>query len=123
MVVGHLHVMLFKCIAEVFSQAEEYAEIIGCFCPAENTVLDGAFAVVGQIHGGLQIVLIPDDEIGGSESIIAGSLHGFGGGIVGSGDLLRDTAAAQSGVVDDLGAGQFLIGQQNCQTVGVSSLV
>ena len=115
MVVGHLNVVVRKCGAQIFVQSIVHIPVHVDVCPADDLVFNGTVLVVVQEHSGGGIL----QNVGGHvQSLIAGGLHGFGGGIIGGGDQNDCAAAAQLAVVGDLRVCQSLVGHHDDLAVG-----
>ena len=110
MVVGHLHAVVGKSAPQVFVDGEVNRPVVLNRAPAENGVLNGAGAVIGQLHGGSGIA---ENAGGGGHSLQAGGLHILGRRVVGRRHGADHPAAAQDRVVDDLGGGEVLVGHQD----------
>ena len=115
MIVGHLHAVVGEGGTKVFTQGELHGQEIRRVGPAIDGVFNGALAVIGDIYGRGGVF---QDVRGICQGVPTGGLHVFGGSVVGGGNDLGHTAAAQSGVVSHLGIRQGLVGKHDQMTVG-----
>ena len=91
-------------------RGEVGAPVVLGLAPGVDQILDAALAVAGHHDGRRRIVQHLVAAAGGLQHGAADVLHG---GVVGGGDGDLHTAAAQTGVVDDLLTGQGAVGQHD----------
>ena len=50
-IVGHFHIMIRKCLTQIFTERKLHGKKISGFTPALNGVVDGHFSIIGQVDG------------------------------------------------------------------------
>ena len=110
MIVGHLHVVLCKGVAQALVHLKISVPVGVCRRPAADGVFDGAGTVIREIHRRRGFFQHGGE---GENGVHAGLLHLVRRRVVGCCDLVDDAAAAQDGEVDDLRAGHFAVGLEH----------
>ena len=87
MVVRHLHAVLGKGRAQVFVEVKMHLPVMLHRGPAVNGILDGAGAIFREIDAGSRVL---QDVFRCLQSLVAGGLDGFRGGVIGGSDLPGD---------------------------------
>ena len=115
MVIRDIDAVLGEALAQSLVEVIARIPVIGDGCPAADSVFNGAVTVGGEENIGRRLVQYAN---GGGHSIQTRIFYGLGGGIIRCADSQDDTAAAKRGIIDDLGAGEAAVRQEDDLPVG-----
>ena len=115
MVIRDIDAVLGEALAQSLVEVIARIPVIGDGRPAADGVFDGAVTVGGEENIGRRLVQYAD---GGGYGIQTRIFYGLGGGIIRCADSQDDTAAAKRGIIDDLGAREAAVRQEDDLPVG-----
>ena len=115
MVIRDIDAVLGEALAQSLVEVIARIPVIGDGCPAADSVFNGVVTVGGEENIGRRLVQYAN---GGGHSIQTRIFYGLGGGIIRCADSQDDTAAAKRGIIDDLGAGEAAVRQEDDLPVG-----